>query len=68
MKINKKDIKVGMYFKSFDDDDEKWYESMVVEVTDEYVKAKDTDLTSEWEGMLWEIPWDEIENSEMYRK
>jgi hypothetical protein len=68
MKINSKDIKVGYKLQSFDEDDNKWYKTVVRDVTPEQIVLTDIDPKSEWVGMKWEVTWDEIENVKLFKK
>ena len=67
MQLKKRHIEVGVNVKSFDEDDNRWFKAEIVEVTDDYVKFKDVD-PGEWQGLLWEAPWNEIGDTDLYRK
>lgn len=67
MKLKREDIVVGLHVRSFDEEDSRWYKAEVIAVREEGAVFKDIDPNSEFQGMEWDAPWSDVEDTEQFR-
>ena len=74
MKINPVDIKVGYQFKSYVEDDNKWYKTEVKEIQENHLNGNhqltlvDVDPNSAWQGMDWSASIEDLMNTSQYKQ
>lgn len=68
MKINPEDIKVGYQFKSYDEDDQRWYKTEIKTIVNNKITLVDIDEKSAWQGMEWDTNPTDILDIQLYKQ
>jgi hypothetical protein len=67
MKINKDDVGIGYTFRSYDQDDDKWYLTEIIRMSNNVLTLMDVDPLSAWQGMEWEVSIEDLQDESQHK-
>ncbi|MBA7532322.1 hypothetical protein ES705_24548 [subsurface metagenome] len=62
-------MKVGDIILAFDEDEDenRWVKTEILEISTTKAKIEDIDSDSMWQGMIWEVPIEDLDNVKLFK-